>query len=45
MDEAGQDSAAAAMAVMILLATTTVKLTQIAGAGLVDRFTQAWRKR
>jgi iron(III) transport system permease protein len=45
MDEAGQDSAAAAMAVMILLATTSVKLLQLAGAGLVDRFTQAWRRR
>jgi iron(III) transport system permease protein len=45
MDEAGQDSAAAAMAVMILIATTALKLLQLAGAGMVDRFTQAWRRR
>ena len=45
MDEAGQASAAAAMAVMILLATTALKLTQVGAGGLVDRWTQAWRRR
>jgi iron(III) transport system permease protein len=45
MDEAGQASAAAAMAVMILVVTTGVKLLQIATSGIVDRTTQAWRRR
>lgn len=45
MDEAGQSSAAAAMAVTILAATTLVKLTQVGAGGVVDRLTQAWRKR
>jgi iron(III) transport system permease protein len=45
MDEAGQASAAAAMAVTILAVTTTVKLAQLATGGLVDRLTQRWRKR
>jgi iron(III) transport system permease protein len=45
MDEAGQASAAAAMAVMILVATTALKLTQVGASGIVDRGTQAWRRR
>jgi iron(III) transport system permease protein len=45
MDEAGQASAAAAMAVMILCVTSGAKLVQVAAGGLVDRTTQAWRRR
>nr|WP_294551746.1 putative 2-aminoethylphosphonate ABC transporter permease subunit [uncultured Rhodopila sp.] len=45
MDEAGQASAAAAMAVMILCVTSSAKLVQVAAGGLVDRTTQAWRRR
>ena len=45
MDEAGQASAAAAMAVTILTATTLLKLAQVAAGGIVDRRTQAWRRR
>jgi iron(III) transport system permease protein len=45
MDEAGQASAAAAMAVTILAVTTAVKLLQVATGGLVDRLTQRWRLR
>jgi iron(III) transport system permease protein len=45
MDEAGQASAAAAMAVTILAATTAVKLLQVATSGLVERTTQGWRRR
>lgn len=45
MDEAGQASAAAAMAVTILAVTTGVKLLQVATNGPVDRATQRWRRR
>ncbi len=45
MDEAGQASAAAAMAVTILGVTTAVKLAQLGSAGLVERLTQRWRRR
>jgi iron(III) transport system permease protein len=45
MDEAGQASAAAAMAVAILAVTTLVKLLQLGSSGLVDRMTQEWRRR
>jgi iron(III) transport system permease protein len=45
MDEAGQVSAAAAMAVTILGVTTAVKLAHVALGGVVDRATQGWRKR
>lgn len=45
MDEAGQASAAAAMAVTILGVTVSVKLAQLAAGGLVDRATQRWRMR
>ena len=45
MDEAGQVSAAAAMAVTILGVTTAVKVAHVALGGVVDRATQGWRKR
>ena len=45
MDEAGQASAAAAMACMLLAATAAVKLAQLLLARLVDRATQGWRRR
>lgn len=45
MDEAGQSSAAAAMAVTILAVTVSVKLAQLAAGGAVDRLTQRWRRR
>lgn len=45
MDEAGQSSAAAAMAVTILAVTVAVKLLQLGMGGAVDRLTQGWRKR
>lgn len=45
MDEAGQASAAAAMACVILAAATAVKMLQVAAGGWVDRATQAWRRR
>ncbi len=45
MDEAGQSSAAAAMAVAILCVAVPVKLLQVATSGLVERTTQAWRRR
>jgi iron(III) transport system permease protein len=45
MDEAGQASAAAAMAVTILGVTTAVKLLQLGSSGLVDQLTQRWRRR
>jgi len=45
MDEAGQMSAAAAMACCILGVTLSVKLLQVAAGGWIDRRTQAWRLR
>lgn len=45
MDEAGQQSAAAAMACVILAITAAAKLAQLAAGGLVDRATQRWRVR
>ncbi|SDB71102.1 putative 2-aminoethylphosphonate ABC transporter permease subunit [Belnapia rosea] len=45
MDEAGQASAAAAMACAILGVTVAVKLAQLAMAGVVERATQGWRAR
>jgi len=45
MDEAGQASAAAAMACVLLAATTTAKLAQLAVSTVTDRATQAWRRR
>jgi len=45
MDEAGQTSPASAMAVTILAVTMAVKIAQLGGSGLVDRLTQAWRRR
>jgi iron(III) transport system permease protein len=45
MDEAGQASAAAAMACVLLAATTMAKLVQLAVGAVADRATQAWRRR
>jgi len=45
MDEAGQASAAAAMAIAILGVTLSAKLLQLGTAGLVERTTQRWRRR
>jgi iron(III) transport system permease protein len=45
MDEAGQASAAAAMACVLLAATTAAKLAQIAVGAAVERMTQGWRLR
>ena len=45
MDEAGQVSAAAAMAVVILGVTTAVKIGHVALGGVVNRTTQGWRRR
>lgn len=45
MDDAGQTGPAAAMAVMILLTAAGVKLAHVGTGRLIDRYTQAWRKR
>jgi iron(III) transport system permease protein len=45
MDEAGQASAAAALACVLLAATLSVKLAQLALGTVVNRATQAWRRR
>jgi iron(III) transport system permease protein len=45
MDEAGQISAAAAMAVTILAANVALKILHVSCAGWIERRTQAWRKR
>lgn len=45
MDEAGQVSAAAAMAVAILGVNVALKLLHVASAGRIERATQAWRRR
>jgi iron(III) transport system permease protein len=45
MDEAGQASAAAAMAVTILAVTTAAKFFQVLTGGFAQRTTQAWRLR
>ncbi len=45
MDEAGQASAAAAMACTLLAAATTAKLAQLALGAVLGRATQAWRLR
>ncbi|WP_242531006.1 putative 2-aminoethylphosphonate ABC transporter permease subunit [Roseococcus thiosulfatophilus] len=45
MEEAGQISAAAAMAVAILLVNVALKALHLAMAGRVERWTQAWRRR
>jgi iron(III) transport system permease protein len=45
IDEAGQISAAAAMACCILGVTLSVKLLQVATGGFIDRTTQGWRRR
>ncbi|MDW8314617.1 MAG: putative 2-aminoethylphosphonate ABC transporter permease subunit [Rhodovarius sp.] len=45
MDEAGQVSAAAAMAVAILAINILLKLLHLAAAGRIEQTTQAWRRR
>ena len=45
MDEAGQASAAAAMACVLLGASIVAKLLQLAVGAATDRATQAWRRR
>ena len=45
MDEAGQASAAAAMAMTILATSAAVKGLHVAADGLISRSTQAWRDR
>lgn len=45
MDEAGQSSAAAAMACVILGVALTVKIAQVAVSAVIDRTTQGWRRR
>jgi len=45
MDEAGATASAAAMAVVIVVACAGVKAAQLAVAALLDRATQAWRRR
>jgi iron(III) transport system permease protein len=45
MEDAGNTAAAAAMAPMIVITSVGVKLAQSGLAGLVDRRTQAWRRR
>ena len=45
MDEAGQISAAAAMACAILAVTAGAKLCQLGVAAMLDRLTQRWRHR
>jgi iron(III) transport system permease protein len=44
MDEAGQASAAAAMACVILAISLTAKLTELTVGGLIGRFNSAWRR-
>ncbi|MBC7001644.1 putative 2-aminoethylphosphonate ABC transporter permease subunit [Photobacterium sp. BZF1] len=45
MDDAGQTGPAAAMAVMILLTAALVKLSHVGTIQIIERYTQAWRKR
>ncbi|WP_291295961.1 putative 2-aminoethylphosphonate ABC transporter permease subunit [Elioraea sp.] len=45
MDEAGQASAAAAMAMTILLTSAAVKGVHVLADGIITRRTQAWRNR
>ena len=45
MEEAGQVSAAAAMAVAILGINVALKLLHVASSGSIERATQAWRRR
>jgi len=45
MEDAGDTAAAAAMATMIVVTSAAVKLAQSGLASLVDRRTQAWRRR
>jgi iron(III) transport system permease protein len=45
MEEAGQSSAAAAMACVLLGAAVAAKLAQLGVGALTDRATQSWRRR
>ncbi|WP_431283138.1 putative 2-aminoethylphosphonate ABC transporter permease subunit [Humitalea sp. 24SJ18S-53] len=45
MDEAGQSSAAAAMACVILAVALSVKIAQVGVSAVIDRTTQGWRRR
>ncbi len=45
MDEAGQSSAAAAMACTILAVNVALKLVHVGMGGAIERWTQAWRRR
>jgi len=45
MDEAGQSSAAAAMACVILGVALSVKIAQVGLSALLDRSMQGWRRR
>ncbi len=45
IDDTGQQGAAAAMALMILYTSATVKLLQLLISRVLDRRTQAWRRR
>jgi iron(III) transport system permease protein len=45
MDEAGQSSAAAAMACTILAVNLGLKLLHLAMGGAIERWTQGWRRR
>jgi len=45
MEEAGRSSGAAAMAMMVVLTSAGVKLLQLGLSALLDRRTQAWRRR
>jgi iron(III) transport system permease protein len=45
MDDAGQTGSAAAMSVMIMLTAAAMKVLHVGLGQLIDRHTQAWRKR
>ncbi len=45
MEEAGQSSAAAGMACVILSVALCVKIAQVAVSAVIDRTTQGWRRR
>ncbi len=45
MDDAGQTAAAAAMGVMIVITSAAVRIAHLAATRVLDRRTQAWRRR
>jgi iron(III) transport system permease protein len=45
MDDAGQTAAAAAMGVMIVITSAAVRVVHLAATRVLDRRTQAWRRR